>query len=163
VQIVVNPPLPTATALPSATPAPILVYITGAVINPETTAELPEGSRVQDAVDVAGGFTDDADLERLNPVAVLRDGDQIHVFSVNDTDESEQVVATPSGGSVINVNNATLEELTTLPGVGPALAQAIIDFREANGSFANLAALDEVSGIGPSILESLADLVTFEQ
>jgi competence protein ComEA len=158
VRITVNPPVPTATPEPSATAAPITVYVTGAVAQPESLVNLPAGSRVQDAIDAAGGVIEDADMERVNLAQLLRDGDQVHVPRVG----VESVLPTASGGGVVHVNSATLDELDTLPGVGPALAQAIIDYREANGPFADMAALDEVSGIGPSLLEELEGLVAFD-
>ncbi|MDX1991145.1 MAG: helix-hairpin-helix domain-containing protein [bacterium] len=164
VQIVVNPPVPTSTPLPSATPAPLSVYVTGAVANPQTTVQVPPGSRVEDVIEAAGGFSDEADLDRVNLAGLVRDGDQIHVFSRAAEIEPESVEALPTASTsgLVNVNTATLEELDTLPGVGPALAQAVIDYREANGPFADLAGLDEVSGIGPALLEDLGPLVTFE-
>jgi competence protein ComEA len=160
-QITINPPAPTATSEPSATPSPVTVYITGAVANPETTLELPAGSRIQDAIDAVGGFADDADQERVNVAAILRDGDQIHVFAIDES-QDETVIATPSGGGVVFINSATIEELQTLPGVGPALAQRIIDYREENGDFASLEDLDQVSGIGPTLLEGFEGLISFE-
>lgn len=159
VQITINPPIPTSTPLPTSTPAPLTVFVTGAVNEPEALYTLPPGSRVQDAIDAAGGTTEDADLSRVNLAGFLRDGDQVHVPSLN---EIEAVVPTPSGGTVIHVNTATVEELDTLPGVGPALAQAIIDYRETNGDFTSMEDLDAVSGIGPALLEGLAGLVAFD-
>jgi competence protein ComEA len=158
VNITINPPVPTATPEPTATPAPITVYVTGAVMQPESLVTLPAGSRVQDAIEAAGGVTENADMERVNLAQILRDGDQVHVPQVG----TETVLPTPNGGGVVRINIATLEELDTLPGVGPALAQAIIDYREANGPFADMAALDEVSGVGPSLLEELEGLVAFD-
>jgi competence protein ComEA len=158
VQITINPPVPTATPGPSATPAPITVYVTGAVATPEQMIVLPPGSRVQDAIDAVGGVTDAADLERVNMAAILHDGDQVDV----PVKGSEAVIATPSGGVVVHINSATLEELDALPGVGPALAQRIIDFREANGPFKSLDDLDAVDGIGPSLLDQLKDRVAFD-
>ena len=160
VQITINPPVPTVTPAPSETPAPIQVYVTGEVENPQITVELPFESRVQAAIDAAGGFTENADLDRVNVVGVLRDGDQIHVPSLED-DSVPVSVATPSGGGVINVNTATLQELQNLPGVGPALAERIIDHRQEFGPFENIDDLDEVSGIGPSLLEGFAGLIEF--
>jgi competence protein ComEA len=160
VTIVINPPVPTATPLPTQTPAPILVYVTGEVAKPETTVSLPAGSRVQDALDAAGGVTANADLERVNLAGILRDGDQVHVPSISG---AAAELPTPSGGSIVYINTATLEELDMLPGVGPALAQAIIEYREANGPFTSMEDLDQVSGIGPAMLEDLEGLISFER
>jgi competence protein ComEA len=158
-QITVIPPAPTATPLPSATPSPITVYVTGAVGKPGTTLTLPPGSRAQQAIDAAGGAAQDADLQRVNLAAVLHDGDQVDVPVLGATNV---VLATPSGGQIVHVNTATVEELDTLPDVGPALAQAIIDYRTANGPFKDLDALDQVSGIGPALLQKIAPLVAFD-
>lgn len=158
VQITINPPLPTATSEPSATPSPITVYVTGAVAEPQMTVSLPVDSRVEDAINAVGGFADDADRERVNIAAILRDGDQVHVPFVGE----DAPLPTPSDSGVVNINTATLEELDTLPGVGPALAQRIIDYREENGPFTSLDDLDEVSGIGPALLAEIEELVTFD-
>ncbi len=164
VQITINPPIPTPTPQPSATPAPITVYVTGAVQQPEQTYSVPAGSRAQDAIDAAGGVTDGADLTRVNLAQILQDGDQIHVPEVIAEEASEEVVLpTPSGGMrKVNVNIATLEELMELPGVGEAMAGRILEYRATNGDFTSLADLDEVSGIGPAMLENLEDLVIFQ-
>lgn len=162
VQITINPPVPTPTAAPSATPAPIMVYVTGAVQQPEQTYTLPAGSRAQDAIDAAGGTLDTADLARVNIAQILQDGDQIHVPEISAEGE-EVVLPTPSGGiRKVNVNTATLEDLMTLPGVGEALARRILEYRAENGNFTELADLDEVSGIGPAMLDNLQDLVIFQ-
>lgn len=165
VQIVVNPPQPTITPLPTETPGPLMIYITGEVTNPQITVSLPAGSRVQDAVEAAGGATDSADLSLVNMAAILRDGDQVNVPALTEDSEptsADTILPTASGGDIININTATLEELDTLPGIGPSLAEEIIIFRETNGAFANLDDLDLVPGIGPSILEDIRDLIRFE-
>jgi competence protein ComEA len=160
VQITINPPAATATPAPTATAGPILVYVTGAVNNPQTTVSLPPGSRVQDAIEAAGGLTADADLERVNLAGILHDGDQIHVPSIGEA--TETILPTETGGGIVYINTATLEELMTLPGIGQATAQAILDYREANGRFASLEDLDNVEGIGPATLEEIGPLLSFE-
>ncbi len=176
VAITVIPPEPTATPLPTNTPAPIVVYVTGAVTNAEQMVTLPAGSRVSDAIDAANGLLPEADTTRVNLADLLRDGDQVHVpfmGSVDatpeggvvdspDTIRDELDLPTPVGGTVINVNTATVEELTTLPGIGEVTAEAIITYREENGPFTALEELDTVSGIGPSTLENIAAQVVFE-
>lgn len=179
VAITINPPLPTETPRPTTTPAPITVYVTGAVTEPESLVALPPNSRVQDAIAAAGGVVDTADLERVNLADILRDGDQVHVPSVaqvaviedevgggiveveDDVGEALEL-ATPTRPEVVYVNSATLEELTTLPRIGETTAQRIIDYREANGAFADLEALGNVQGIGDATLAGLADRVAFD-
>lgn len=160
VQITINPPVPTASPAPTETPGPITVYITGAVQAPQTTLSLPAGSRVQEAIDAAGGFLVGADLDRVNLAQILRDGDQVHVPATGS--EIEAVLATPNTSGVVFINRATTEELQTLPGIGPALAGRILAYRDENGLFANFDDLDQVSGIGPSLLAELEGLVAFD-
>lgn len=161
VHITINPPAPTETPGPTATPLPILVYVTGEVMRSGTQHLLPHGSRVSDAVAAAGGFTDLADKERVNLAGILRDGDQAHVPSIA-VDGQDGPLPTPSGGRLVNVNTATLEELVALPNIGPVTAQSIIEYREQVSPFAALADLDQVPGIGPATIEALQDLVRFD-
>jgi len=92
---------------------------------------------------------------------ILRDGDQVHVFTLA-SDESGVTLATPSDAGIVYINSASASDLETLPRVGPALAARIIAYREENGPFVSLEDLDNVSGIGPSILAELAPYVSFE-
>lgn len=158
VRVTINPPVPTATPAPSATPGPIQVYVTGAVAKTGTTLSLPAGSRVKDALDAAGGTTQNADLQRVNLAGILRDGDQVNVPEVG----QEVALPTAGGGDVVHVNTATVDELSALPGVGPSLAQKIIDYRTANGPFKSMDDLDQVSGVGPSLLAKWQGLVAFD-
>jgi len=157
VSITVFPPAPTATRAPTATPEAITVYVTGAVRRPGSLLTLPYDSHVSDALEGVGGVTEDADLTAVNMAALLYDGDQVHVPSR----EAVAITATPTGGEQINVNRATAEDLMTLPGIGPTLAERIIDYRTRYGLFAEAEDLLNVSGIGPTLLEGIADLIRF--
>ncbi|XWX02517.1 ComEA family DNA-binding protein [Aggregatilineales bacterium SYSU G02658] len=159
VEIVIVPPQPTSTPAPTPTREPITVYVTGAVNRPNQLVTLPHGSRVQDAVNAAGGLIDGAQLTGVNLAGILRDGDQVHVPS--QADGANLPTALPSARTIA-INRATMDELTALPGIGPALAAQIVAYREANGPFADLAALDAVPGIGARTLEVLEPLVTFD-
>jgi competence protein ComEA len=159
VRIVISPPPPTATPLPTSTPSPLAVYVTGAVAQPGALYVLPPGSRVQDAISAAGGTLPSADLVRVNLAAPLRDGDQIHVYAQG---EPAVALSTLGGGEVININSATSEELARLPRIGPALADRIIAYRETNGRYSSLEALDQVEGIGPELLAEIAPFLVFE-
>jgi competence protein ComEA len=162
VEITINPPEPTATPEPTHTPEPILVYLTGEVNKPETTVILAYGSRVSDAIEAVGGLTENADIERVNLAAIAHDGDQIHVPAIGGDAVADVALPTPSGGELVYINSATLEEIQTLPGIGVSTAQAILDYRQENGNFSSLEDLDNVPGIGPSTLENIAALVSFE-
>jgi len=155
-EILVIPPPPTWTPPPSPTPGPLTVYVSGAVHQPRVL-NLPPGSRVQDAIASAGGPLASADLDRVNLAGELRDGMQVHVALRG---ASSPLLAT--GDPLLDINRATAEELQGLPGVGPVLAQRIIAWREAQGSFSTLADLDDVTGVGPSLLRQLEGLLRFD-
>jgi competence protein ComEA len=158
-------------------PAKLVVHVAGAVANPGVY-ELKAGDRVVDALEAAGGATDKADLAALNLAAWVGDGERIYVPRPGETPPP---VVGPAGGGQggggsagaggsgqeatgggrVNVNQAGAEALTALPGIGPVLAQRIVDFRSANGPFGELSDLAEVTGIGPKILAGLADSVAF--
>jgi competence protein ComEA len=162
--ITIIPPAATGTPLPTSTPGPVHVYITGAVAKPGTTHDLPAGSRVQDVITAAGGASSNADMVRVNIAQVVRDGDQIHVPT--------QIVATPKPGASnvplatpngpIHINTATEEELQQLPGVGPALAKEIAAYRKENGPFKSMEDLDKVPGIGPARLKEWEGKIAFD-
>lgn len=160
VSITINPPPATPEPAPTLTPAPMMVYVTGAV-SQSGVVTLSPGSRVQDALLAAGGAAANADLERLDMAALLHDGDTIHVYAQGEASQPSLEQPDMPGG-VVHVNRATLEELDTLPGIGPALAQRIIDYRTANGAFTSLQELTEVSGIGDRTIEALEGLVAFD-
>jgi len=159
VQITINPPVPTATPGPTATPAPITVYVTGAVARPQSLVTLPAGSRVQDALAAAGGAAAEADLNAVNLAGLLRDGDQVFVPALS---AAGNPLPTTMGGPKVRINLATAEELDALPGIGASTAAAIVAYREQNGPFTALADLDNVEGIGPALLEDIADLIVFD-
>lgn len=159
VTIEIHPPRPTATPAPTATREPVLVYVTGEVANPETLANLPFGSRVSDAVAAAGGFTEAANQSLVNLAGRVRDGDHVHVPSI---DVSNSELPTPSAGSRVYINTATQAELESLPDIGAVTARRIIEYRELVGDFADFDDLDQVSGIGPATLEKLQDLIAFD-
>lgn len=162
----IRPPDPTPTPAPTATPLPVVVYITGAVVQPNQVLTLPAGSRLSDAVEMVGGFTDEADVTKVNLAGLLQDGQQIHIPTIGEIlsgvpTRSAETGSLPTGG-LIDVNQAGVEELSSLPGIGPALAQRIIDYRTTNGPFRSLDDLDKVSGIGPSIISNIREMVTFD-
>ncbi|GAA1952064.1 hypothetical protein GCM10009776_12540 [Microbacterium deminutum] len=141
----------------AATPAAIYVYVSGAVRSPGLYV-LDGGSRVVDAIAAAGGFTADAEESTVNLARPLDDGEQLDV-SVAGAGVASATSAGPSGDGTIDLNTADVAALDTLPRIGPAMAQRIIDWREANGRFTSVDDLLAVPGIGDKLLESLRDLV----
>jgi competence protein ComEA len=164
VVITVIPPAPTPTPRPSATPGPLHVYVTGAVLHPNTIYVLPRGSRATDAVSAAGGFLAEADQSRVNLAQVLNDGDQVHVPAVGEIRAEAKPTELPpaSASNPVQINTATAKQLERLPGVGPSLAKAIIDWREKNGPFRSMADLDDVPGIGEARLKQWEELIVFD-
>ncbi|HUX77659.1 MAG TPA: ComEA family DNA-binding protein [Anaerolineae bacterium] len=162
--IVVSTPDSTSTPLPAPTLAPIRVHVAGAVCQP-AVYELPPGSIVQHAVDAAGGPSPDADLNGINLALELRDQQQVHVPCQGEANPPPPVSGgAPGGGgsagALVDINAATAADLETLPRIGPTMAQRIIAYREANGSFAAIEDIQDVPGIGPATFEGLRDLIT---
>jgi competence protein ComEA len=151
-------PIETIAAAPPPPPERVLVHVVGAVRRPGLY-ELPENSRVADAVERAGGTTAKADVALVNLAAPVADGTQIVVPRRSAAAPAAGAVPPPATGPV-SLNSATLEQLDTLPGVGPVTAQKIIAYREQNGAFRSVGDLDAVPGIGPARLEELRTLVT---
>lgn len=147
----------------------VVVHVVGAVATPGVR-RLPAGARVVDAVDAAGGAVADADLSRLNLAAPVEDGQQVYVPRVGEVvlppvgpaGGASGAAGTPGDaddGGPVNLNTATVDELDALPGVGPTIAQAIVDHRSEHGPFESVDQLIEVSGIGEAKLEQLRSLV----
>jgi len=149
--------LPRASAPPVSIVAPmVIVHVSGAVAEPGVFRVDP-GARVGDLVDVAGGFTPAADPDRVNLAAVVRDGDQVHIPELDEVTPADAAAGT---GGRVDLNRAGLQALQTLPGIGPALAAAIVEHRERFGNFRDVESLENVSGIGPAKLDGIRDLVT---
>ena len=146
-------------------PGTITVHIVGAVNSPGVY-EVPYGSRVNDVVQLAGGYTQEADVSLINLAAFVQDAMQIRIPLIGEEPqiiESPQTSATASANDgLININLANLNELQTLPGIGPVIAQNIIDYREANGGFNSIDELLNVSRIGDGIFGRIRDSVTVE-
>ena len=115
------------------------------------------GSRVAALIDAAGGPTERGDIDRLNLAQVVQDGDRIEVPEVGQPVRGA-VTGLPEADAVVDVNRADASDLQRLPGIGPALAAAIVDHRTRFGPFATLESLTAVSGIGPATVERLAAL-----
>ena len=175
--IVLHPPptpAPTETPAPTATPGPLFVFVSGGVHSPGMY-ELPAGARVGDAVARAGGLLAGADPALVNQAELLFDGAQVHVplpqspgaegasttgapsagLSGQSSPAAAGVSSNAPSGGLVNVNTASLEVLTTLPGIGPSKAAAII----AERPFDSVEELERVPGIGPKTVATLAPLV----
>ncbi|MDO4177088.1 MAG: helix-hairpin-helix domain-containing protein [Bacillota bacterium] len=141
----------------------IYVDVGGAVVTP-MLAELPEGSRVEDAIQAAGGLTEDADLSSINRAEFLEDGQKIYIpaFASDDTasdDSGARLSGGTDSGGMVNINSADSSTLQTLNGIGPATAEKIIDYRTRNGRFKSIDELKNVSGIGDKTFEKLKDYI----
>lgn len=145
-------------AAPAPKPSQIVVHVVGAVRNPGLY-RLDEGGRVADAVALAGGAGEKADLAAVNLAATLVDGTQVIVPRVGASGMAGAAAPPVGASGPLRLNTATAEQLDALPGVGPVTAQRILQYREQNGPFRSVDDLDAVPGIGPARLEQLRELV----
>ena len=159
-----TPAEPVALEVEEEPPRELVVHVAGAVRQPGLY-RLPDGSRIDDAIAIAGGPKPRAALDLVNLAAPVADGQQV-VVPLRGGDGGTVSPGAPGAsalpgapGATVHLNSATLEQLDTLPGVGPITAQQILDYREANGAFRSVDELDAVPGIGPATLEQLRPLV----
>ncbi|MCK1795880.1 ComEA family DNA-binding protein [Streptomyces sp. XM4193] len=142
----------------------LLVDVVGEVRKPGVH-RLPAGSRVKDALRAAGGVTSDASAQGLNRARPVADGEQIVVAEQGEQvpsgsgDSGPSPPSAPAAGGVVSLNSATAEQLETLPGIGPVLAQQIVEFRTNQGGFSSVEQLRQVSGIGDHRYATLRPLV----
>jgi competence protein ComEA len=154
---------------PTSVPEPITVYVVGSVIQPGVYT-IPAGSRVAQALEAAGGAASSADLVRVNLAEWAVDGQQIYV-----PDQAEgtiPVLPTAIAGSgnrgiaaaakKVNINTASAQELESLPGIGPAIATRILEYRTAQGPFRTTEELQKVKGIGEITFARLQDLIVVD-
>ena len=163
----------------------IYIYITGEVKNPGIV-KLNENSRIIDAINSAGGTTNNANISKINLAYVLKDGMKVNIPNKedlknnnnfdyitmssgdgknDDIPESENSLSSKSdksntNKSVVNINTATQTELETLPGIGPSIALKIINYRNENGKFSSIDEIKNVSGIGDSKFENIKKYIT---
>ena len=162
-EFIVASPLPTATPLPTPTPRLLQVYVSGAVTHPDVY-ELPTESIVKDAIEAAGGATDEADLDRINLALSVVDGQHIYVPKLGEESPPITPPAQRSGttsfevGGKININTASQSEIETLPGIGPSRAQAIIE----NRPYESIVEIQRVPGIAEGTFKKIQDLITVD-
>ena len=145
----------------------IKVYITGEVNNPGVK-ELDSNARIEDAINIAGGITNAANLKEVNLAYPLEDGQKIYIPNINE--KVEEYLTENNGSGIIedigtnrfgkiNINKADLQDLCNLPGVGESLAQKIIEYRNENGKFKSIEDLKNVTGIGEKKYENLKEYI----
>ena len=152
----------------------VIVHITGSVKNPGIV-KLKEGSRIEDAIEAAGGLTENADISNVNLAYVLDDGTKIKIPNLDDEDIGDEDVVSKDSGegiiqedekttntNIVNINKATENELSTLPGIGNSLATRIVEYRKQNGNFKTIEDIKNVSGIGESKFANIKDFISIK-
>ena len=152
----------------------IIVHITGAV-KKNGIVKLKDGARIYDAIEMAGGSTDDADLSKINLAYVLEDGQKVYIpkiGEINQENAEEEYITfeygnnkniiqdyNKGGNEKVNINTANQTELETLPGIGTATAEKIIDYRNKNGKFSSIEDIQNVKGIGNAKYENVKESI----
>jgi competence protein ComEA len=164
--------------LPPPTPLPLSVHVSGAVRRPGVYS-LPEGCRINEAVQAAGGTLPEADPGPVNLAAFVQDGERIWIPFKDLPTETGEARVPPSGPAEeapqrvgehtapvetpswpININTASQSDLECLPGIGPIIAERIIAYRQENGPFTRIEELQDIDGIGPAKYEEVRDLIS---
>lgn len=152
--------------LPTPTPQSIAIHITGQVAHPGVY-HLPPNSRVEDAINAAGGFSKQANLDQINLAARLNDGQKLYVPSNSEYSTikpsepaSPSTEPTEKLPEIIDLNSATQQELESLPGIGPAKASEIIVYRQKIGRFVTIEEIQNVPGIGAMLFERIRPYIT---
>lgn len=139
----------------------IKIYITGQVKNPGVI-EIPSNFRLNEAVDIVGGFLPDADLIKINLAIRVEDEGMYYIPKIGEESPEIPNMVTTMGdgdGGKVNINTADQGQLETLPRIGPVLANSIIDYRNQNGSFRDITDIKNVSGIGDKTFDGLKELI----
>lgn len=154
----------------------IAIHITGEVKR-KGLIYLEEGARIMDAIEKAGGATQNANLDNINLAYILQDGQKVYIPNKNEKIETKEYITENSGENVVigeqnetknmkgasdkvNINTANQTELETLPGIGPSLAQRIIEYRETNGNFKKKEDIQQVKGIGNSKYANIKEYIS---
>ncbi|MBX3113149.1 MAG: ComEA family DNA-binding protein [Fimbriimonadaceae bacterium] len=132
----------------------IVIHISGAVMEPGVY-EMPEGSRVMDAIQLAGGRAPDADIDSVNLARILKDGDQVEVKHQKERQQFDDRIFP------ISINEASQPELEQLPGIGPVIARRIIRYRDEHGNFVSEEDLLKVEGISEHVIQEIRQLIRF--
>lgn len=145
----------------------IKIHIAGAVVNPGII-EVTENARISDAIEKAGGLTNEADITNVNLAYQIKDAQKIYIPNIYGEKEAQIVISEAGEGvlgenkqesTTININNATQTELETLPGIGPSTALKIIKYRKEQGNFKEIEDIKQVEGIGEAKFESIKDYI----
>ncbi len=142
----------------------MVIYICGAVVSPGVY-ELPLGSRINDAVIAAGGFSAEADHNYVNLAEPISDGIKIQIPTVQEVSTMQPVISgdfsnSDLGSGLININRASKEDLKTIPGIGDGIATKIVDYRTQNGNFSTIEDIMKVSGIKEKLFSKIKDYIT---
>lgn len=141
----------------------VCVYICGAVVH-AGVYELPEGSRVYQVIEAAGGLSEDADTLLINQARIVEDGEQIRIYTNEEGLDADLQIHDQNSGKTeagkININKADKEELMTLPGIGEAKAESILEYRDAQGGFQTIEEIMNIAGIKEAVFSKIKEKIT---
>jgi len=144
----------------------LVVHVCGAIINPNKLYKLESGSRVADAINIAGGATNEADLSKINLADIIKDGQKIYIPSYGEIEQqidlfekNNQIQGINENNSLININTASKIELKQLSGIGEVKATSIIEYRNKNNRFKSIEEIIKVTGIGQATYEKIKEKI----